>query len=238
MRRARFCLAVSIAVLVAPSLSLAQDKNSGPVIPGGSASRAAVDREVVVVMSTDVPHSMPDENPVGITSTLQGPMIPDLEDVNLIFSSLPHTCIPDLHIELTSPSGTNVPVIHAYTEDGILQGFGCPENFLGTIIDDEAVTNLQDGTAPWTGSFNVNHLSVGDNPLSGFVNEDAEGTWTLFVSDLGGGDTGVVEGWGLEFSGDLQQQAGRIPSLNGWGVGLLIVLLAGSGAIMVRFARR
>jgi hypothetical protein len=40
--------------------------------------------------------------PKGVTSTLFGPNL-IIDDINLIFDSLLHTSVPDLHVELTSP---------------------------------------------------------------------------------------------------------------------------------------
>ncbi len=148
--------------------------------------------------SGDVPQAIPDDNPVGITSVLQVPSF-TIDDVNLLLFDLEHTCVADLHIELTSPQGTTVPLILAFTEGGIFGGLGCPDNFLGTILDDEAVGNLRFADAPYWGRYNIDHTSVAPSPFQQFISEDAGGTWTLAVSDRGGGDVGTLNAWGLEF---------------------------------------
>jgi hypothetical protein len=101
----------------------------------------------VIVPSSDVPKAIPDNNPAGIKSVLRGPNL-ILTDVNLILKSLPHTCIPDLHIELTSPAGTTATLVKAASEGGILKGLGCPANFTNTVLDDQTFTNLRNGVAP------------------------------------------------------------------------------------------
>ncbi len=153
----------------------------------------------LTVSSLDVPQDIPDNDPTGITSALTAPDL-IITDVNLIFNELIHTSVPDLHVELTSPSNTTVAILKAFTENGILVGLETPDHFVGTILDDDAPTNLRDGGAPFTGAFNVEHTSVVANPLSVFDGENAYGVWTLFVSDLAHDDDGMLNGWGLGFT--------------------------------------
>lgn len=153
-----------------------------------------------IVISTDVPKTILDNNPAGLTSTLTGPNLV-LTDLNFVFNSLTHTSVADLHIALTSPNGTTVVLMKAFPENGILTGLGTPVNFTNTVFDDQAATNLRNGTAPYTGSFNLNHPSVVANPLSVFNGQNAAGTWTLFISDLAVADSGTLRAWSLDFTG-------------------------------------
>jgi subtilisin-like proprotein convertase family protein len=130
-----------------------------------------------------------------------------ISDLNLILDDLTHTCVSDLKVELTSPLGTTVAIIRSYYEGGILRGFGCPDDFLSTVLDDDAATNLRDGSAPYSGSFNIEHPSVVVNPLSQFDGENALGTWTLVIDDQGVWDTGSLNAWSLEFTGELAEVA-------------------------------
>jgi len=147
-----------------------------------------------IVMSTDVPKAIPENNPVGVTSTLVFPSM-IIVDVDLILT-ITHTCIPDIHIELTSPAGTTAHLVDAWTEGGIFVGIGCPDNFVNTHFDDDAPTNLLNGVAPYTGHFNIDW--PGNDKMSFFDGQNAGGMWTLFVSDLAAADTGTLQGWGLE----------------------------------------
>jgi subtilisin-like proprotein convertase family protein len=102
---------------------------------------------------------------------------------------LDHTWVGDLVITLTSPQGTTVTL--ANRPGGVLNG---GNNFCGTVFDDAAASSIQDITsagAPYTGSFSP------ANPLSAFVGEDPNGTWTLGVSDLALSDTGSVRAFSL-----------------------------------------
>lgn len=148
----------------------------------------------IVVMSTDVPRAIPENSPVGVTSTLDFPSM-IIEDVDLILT-ITHTCIPDVHIDLTSPAGTTAHLINAWTEGGIFEGVGCPDDFVDTRFDDEALTNLRDGVAPYTGHFNI--VWPGNDTMSFFDGQNAGGTWTLFISDLAAVDVGTLQAWGLE----------------------------------------
>ncbi|MGI9515501.1 MAG: lysyl oxidase family protein [Pirellulaceae bacterium] len=156
------------------------------------------------VSSTDVPVVIPDgagSNSPGAPaiSTLEGPDI-TLSDLNLIFDDLDHTWLGDLHFELTSPAGTTAVIITSQWESGggLL---GSQDNFTGTVLDDQAPTNLGDGTAPFTGSFNVEHSNVPNSPLSAFNGESALGTWTVEITDWYSADTGTLRAWSIMFTG-------------------------------------
>jgi subtilisin-like proprotein convertase family protein len=147
------------------------------------------------IASTDVPVSIPDADPAGVTSTLTAPHL-IINDVNLVIDLLEHACVTELSIALTSPSGTRAELIEPF---GIL-GFGCTTDLRGTILDDEAAVNLSEGQAPHTGSFNVEHPPAVFLPLSAFDGEDALGTWVLSIADNATRDTGTLEGWSLELT--------------------------------------
>ena len=198
----------------------AEALNDPPTVSWPATSELLVrGASTVLVSSTDVPVAIPDNDPAGITSTLQGVLISNITDVNLIFDELLHTCVPDLTIALTSPSGTTAELIFSFVDDGIFAGLGCPANFIGTILDDQAPTNLASGSQPFTGSFNVEHSSVVTAPLSQFNGEDAQGTWTLFIADMADADIGTLNAWSLEVSGDrLYTISGNVAGLEGSGL--------------------
>jgi subtilisin-like proprotein convertase family protein len=149
-------------------------------------------------MSTDGSIDIPDSGGGSITSTLQGPDI-TLADANLIFADLQHTYLGDLSFELTSPSGTTATIIRSTFQNPGGQ-LGSQNDFLNTIIDDQAPTAIQNGSAPYTGSFNVNYDSI-SNPMSVFNGENALGQWTVTITDWAGSDTGTLHSWGMMFTG-------------------------------------
>ncbi len=74
-----------------------------------------------------------------------------------------------LFVFLTSPDGTRVEL---FTDVG-----GGGDDFTGTTLDDEAGTSIALGSAPFSGSFQP------EGSLSDFDGEDAQGTWTLEITD-------------------------------------------------------
>ncbi len=124
-----------------------------------------------------------------------------IKDVNLT-TFLTHTFAADLDITLTSPAGT---VITLTTDNGA----GNDNVFNGTVWDDSANPA---GQVPYT----TNNGLVTDHPyvnlttatpivpeesLGAFVGEDANGTWTLTISDDLAGDGGSLDSWTLDFIG-------------------------------------
>lgn len=88
-----------------------------------------------------------------------------------VFVDISHTFIGDLEVELTSPQGT-VVLLHDRSGSGT-------DDILGTYGVD--LTPAQ--------------------ALAALADEPASGTWTLRVSDLAGGDTGLLNDWSLEICG-------------------------------------
>jgi hypothetical protein len=79
-------------------------------------------------------------------------------------------------------------------------GFGCGlDNFQGVLLDDDGgfpaiETTCGAGTTFPAGTYSPN------NPLSAFDGENADGTWTLSVTDWAGADTGTLNNFALVFS--------------------------------------
>lgn len=155
------------------------------------------------VHGTGLPLNIPDAsggNPgAWVHSTLSGPEI-QLTDLNVVFNRLDHTWMGDLEIRLTSPSGRVATLLTSQFQSGggLL---GSQDNFLNTVFDDQRPVNLANGTAPFTGSYNIRHASVGNNPLSVFNGETAMGTWRVSIRDWAGSDTGKLHDWSLMFTG-------------------------------------
>jgi len=101
--------------------------------------------------------------------------------------TLTHTCVFDLHLLLTGPSGTRI-VLNAY--DSIDDYFRASD-YTGTIFDDEASSFIQDGTAPFSGRFRPY------GSLAAFDDQDAYGLWHLEIYDMWYGDTGSLEAFSL-----------------------------------------
>ncbi len=156
----------------------------------------------IVLHSQDTPINIPD----GAGSRTPGETISSLitgddftiTDLNLILNDVQHTWLGDLNFTLASPAGTRATILSSQWEEGggLL---GSENDFFQTTIDDQASTNLSDGTAPYTGSFNNQHSN--NDPLAIFNGENAMGDWALEVTDWFTGDTGVLHEWCLVLTG-------------------------------------
>ena len=122
-----------------------------------------------------------------------------ITDLNLILTDLTHSYLGDLSFDLTSPAGTTAKILRS-TFESPSGPLGGEDNFLNTFLDGQAPTNIANGNAPYSGSFNVNHGDV-TNPFSIFNGESSLGTWTLTIRDWFSSDTGTLRNWGLMFTG-------------------------------------
>lgn len=141
-------------------------------------------------MGADI--SIPDDDANGISATINVTDQYEITDVNVTIT-IEHTWVGDLAIVLVAPN--NVP-IELVTNSG-----GSGDNFTQTIFDDEESISINDGAAPFTGSY---------RPLKALVEFDglsSEGIWTLKVNDGSGGDTGTLKGWALDICGILLSDA-------------------------------
>jgi len=102
-----------------------------------------------------------------------------------------HTYIADLTISIVHPAGDTVILFNP----PIVPSLGA--NMTNCRFDDEATTQIGQGTGPFTGSF------VPEEPLSPLESLNPIGIWTLSIQDFGVGDTGYVEGFVLHFQSEL-----------------------------------
>lgn len=101
-------------------------------------------------------------------------------DLDLRFSAA-HSWTSDLDVVLESPQGSRVLLFGGFGGDG--------DNFQDTLLDNTAPTRLNNGIAPFVGSFSLNPSIA---PLSTFNGESALGTWILTVIDTVESDSGTL----------------------------------------------
>ena len=126
-----------------------------------------------------------------------------ITDVNVTLKTGAHTWADDMEISLRSPSGTVVV---------LMQDAGGSDDIAGSLtFDDQAAGMIDDATGTFTGSGtyqpSVYSTATTTAPaptgvgLSAFNGENANGTWSLFVFDDAGGDTGAFsDGWNIELT--------------------------------------
>jgi len=143
--------------------------------------------------STDTPLAIPDgaglfgpQNGPPATSELDIAGAILIDDVNVTVN-ISHTWVSDITLILTSPSGTEVLLTSA--------NGGSDDNYTDTTFDSDADTSINDGTAPFTGTF------IPQEDLSVFNGEFAFGTWELTAFDAFSFDAGTIDSWSLEICG-------------------------------------
>jgi subtilisin-like proprotein convertase family protein len=117
-----------------------------------------------------------------LTVFTSNPRIGLVTDVNLYLDTINHPNVSDLEISL----------IHlGVTDTVVYQVGGSGDNFVETSLDDSAATPIENGSAPFTGSFRPT------TPLAQFNSLDAGGSWILSIYDRATGNTGTLMAWGL-----------------------------------------
>ena len=139
--------------------------------------------------ATDTPLNIPDNNSSGVESIINITENKLITDVNVTVN-ITHPWVGDVGLSLISPSGKTVIL-------SVLDSNDDGDNYVNTIFDDEALDEINSGTAPFTGSFRP----VGD--LSVFNNEESYGAWKLKVADVQEEDIGSIQNWQIEICGIL-----------------------------------
>ncbi len=159
----------------ATSLAIQDD---GKILAAGSTLTSST--QTTTFNSSNVPRSLPDLSTV--FSTVEVSNLDTIADVNVTLN-ITHTWDADLELVLISPKGTEIKLSNR-------RGFS-GDNFATTVFDDSAGTPIGSGSAPFNGTFRP------DEPLSILNGELANGTWTLRIRDLAGGDFGTLNSWSV-----------------------------------------
>jgi subtilisin-like proprotein convertase family protein len=102
--------------------------------------------------------------------------------------NITHPYIGDLVLALTAPSGNIVTLAYNAGDNG--------QNYTNTVFDDAASVPISAGVPPMSGRFKpLDSLAV----LNGTT---PNGTWSLTVADLFGGDIGTLVNWSLDFDSE------------------------------------
>ena len=157
--------------------------------------------------------AIPDNDPVGTSTTIiVGTATGTITDLDVDLE-ITHTWNGDLIVELTSPQGTTVRLIDRPGVPDPPSGAGCADDGYDINLNDEgtdgSVEDFCDTGNPGPGDVAIGDFTVDGstnqptitNNLADFDGEDPTGTWTLFVSDNAGGDTGQVDVWGMQIQG-------------------------------------
>lgn len=138
--------------------------------------------------------AIPDSTPSGVEVPISIPNAGIVTDVN-VRVRLNHTYDSDLVLALVHPDGTAVTLANKRGGAGDNFGSGASDcSGIFTVFDDAAGTPINSGAAPFAGSYRPTQ------PLSNLNGKAVMGTWKLRVADTGGGDTGTIYCFQLDFT--------------------------------------
>ncbi|MEN8185681.1 MAG: reprolysin-like metallopeptidase [Bacteroidota bacterium] len=156
-------------------------------------------------LSTDIPKSIPDNNYLGATSTLNITDNLNIEKIT-VSAKITHTWVGDLTLILESPSGTSVELI-------IKQCWGDGNEDINVTFDDEGV-DLVCGTSRPVISGTINPVQK----LSVLKGENSLGNWKLKVVDGGDLDIGTIDEWSINICASEEVAGINNYALNGFKV--------------------
>lgn len=108
----------------------------------------------------------------------------DLLDLDVLID-ITHPATEEMRIILISPDNTSMMLSDRNGEDG--------DNYTQTIFDDQAMTSIAEGVAPFTGRFRP------DQSFSNYLNKPFSGQWRLRIVESGLPNSGTLNQWCLHF---------------------------------------
>ena len=173
-----WCLIVKLAVAEPLPAPIIQGQSS---TPGGIFDTISWDNVGEICQyESSVPEVIPDEG------TLMSELIVDdmvmIDDLN-VKVNISHNWDSELDVYLIAPDETRVEL---FTDVG-----GSRDDFIDTILDDEAPEPITKGSAPFTGSYRP------EGSLDDLIGKNINGPWTLEVTDDSWFGSGTLNSWSL-----------------------------------------
>lgn len=175
---------------------------------------------------------IPDDSPVGLSSSIEVSDSAEIVRVGLL-ALVDHTWAGDLIWTLTGPDGTEITL--ADRPGGVDGGVGDSSNLSASTAiifgDNSPVAAEEMGGDSCDSSDSVIGVDcmrwfAPDDALGTFAGTDTLGTWTLFLTDNAGLDTGFLDGWLIAF------EVSDVTAVPGPGALLLMAsALMGAGAL-------
>jgi subtilisin-like proprotein convertase family protein len=153
--------------------------------------------EECTTYSNDIPVTISTNGTPTITSDITVSSSAPIESVS-VSTTISHTYISDLDVDLISPSGDRVTL---FDRPGVpATNFGCNGNNIQATFDDEATLTADDFEN--TCDFNVPFAIEGSyqpiDPLAEFTGDNPFGNWTFELTDNFAEDGGELVSWDLE----------------------------------------
>lgn len=138
--------------------------------------------------SNIVPADIPDNDLVnGLTVDIDVPDMITIGDVD-VSVDISHTWLSDLDATI-SLGGTTVPM---FSDIAAMGGGGCLGDDMLALLDDEAGSSIETDACINNNVPAVDGTYTAEGTLSDFDGMEAQGTWSFYITDDAGGDTGVV----------------------------------------------
>jgi subtilisin-like proprotein convertase family protein len=136
---------------------------------------------------------IPDQDPVGLTDSLQVLQRGRLTDLNVSVTAS-HAHVGDLVVRLTHvPTGTTATLLDRPGVPATL--FGCEGSNIAVTLDDAASAPVDDACRTVRPA--LSGTLRPDQALDAFTREDVHGLWTLTVADHAAEDQGRLTAWCL-----------------------------------------
>jgi cysteine-rich repeat protein len=142
--------------------------------------------ETEIFISADFGVTIPDNS--GTQSVINVQTAGAIKKVRVGILQITHPFAEDIDIFITSPQGTQRELS---TDNGADE-----DNYIGTLFSDREPNRIgvQTHLPPFSGKFAPEQSLAISGDL---LNQNAQGNWTLSVSDDKAGDTGTFDGWTL-----------------------------------------
>ncbi|MFP6663591.1 MAG: M4 family metallopeptidase [Deltaproteobacteria bacterium] len=129
----------------------------------------------------------------------------ELDDLDVSLE-IAHSWVGDLTITLThAETGTSVILLDR-PGNPATGSFGCSLDDIQAVLDDEGASNVED-ECDAAGPMAISGVFIPHEALSAFDGENIGGEWTLIVADSAGADTGILNGWCLQATGEVPPPA-------------------------------
>lgn len=145
----------------------------------------AMGQTLLVVKSIDVPKTILDGNPTGLTSNVIVGQGAGTVSRAAILYNITHTWDADVDLSLIPPSGTNMDIC---SDNG-----SSLDNFTNTVLDSTCATSVISGTAPFSGCYQP------ETSFATLAGLPASGVWKFKVVDDTTTDSGTVNSWAMIF---------------------------------------
>ncbi len=186
--------------VISPINEMAYQICPGGSVPSGEGLTADASYAIPVQYSSVLGTPIPDNDPNGANEVINVPQSFNVTGMTVDLQ-ITHTWVGDLKATLTAPDGTTF--VELFDRPGVpASNFGCQEDDLSVTFDDNAILsaidfeNTCDVAVPTiSGTFQSIDL------LSTFNGLNAQGDWTLTISDNVGADLGTIDSWSLNFDG-------------------------------------